>query len=345
MFVVLACLAALLYLGCGGGGDGDGTDEVNFVIEDQGGGQTDPPGDAVEQDQAETPQGEVVDGDKGCVPACAGKECGSNGCGGVCGTCYNLSGGVDNALCQADGTCGEDVVCSCDAKKCGVDNCGNSCGACKSGTQCNDQGQCIAPCDEQGFASVEQYAKIEPGDNGFSLYYHNINSDQYPFDAIVIELDNQAPATGPKGPGTYDLAFDSFSSPGMFLYILEGYSDGAYNRILAPTSGQITINSLSPDGGAFDAVLVGAQFAEATIDQNSGAVNFVPGGFTWCLDGLVLNTPLLVKQAYCVEQGSGVNIGDNIANFALQDCAGNWHNLHDGCGKTKALWIVLVSGW
>lgn len=344
MFFVFACLAALMYVGCLGGGDGDGEDGVTFVTDDQGG-TTVPPGDVVEDDLPVTPLEEVAPGEAACIPACLGKECGSNGCGGVCGTCYNLSGGVDNALCQPDGTCGEDVSCDCGNKKCGLSPCGTSCGGCKSGTTCNDQGQCVAPCDAQGFVSMEQYSKIEPGDNGFSLYYHNINGDQFPFDAIVIELDNEPPATGPKGPGTYDLAFTNFSSPGLLFYILEGYQDGTYNRILIPTSGQITINSMSADGGTFDALVEGAQFAEGTIDQNSGAVNFVPGGFTWCIDNLVLNTPLLVKQPFCVEQGSGVSIGDNIANFALQDCAGNWHNLHDVCGKAKAMWIVLVAGW
>ena len=345
----VASLAALVMWGCGGGGDGDGTGEVSFVIEDQGAGESGvPSGDVVGQDWPGTPLGEVTPDEGDCTPHCAGKECGGDGCGGVCGSCYNFSGGVDDSLCQANGTCAADVACSCGSKKCGVDDCGNSCGVCKSGAVCSDQGLCTAPtapCDVQGFASIEQYAKLEPGDNGFTLYYHNINGDQYPIDAIVIELDNQPPATGPTGPGVYDLAFTSFATPGLFLYVLEGYVDGAANKILVPTSGQITIKSMSPDGGTFDALVEGAVLSEGTINQDNGEVTIVPGGLTWCLDKLILNTPLLVKQPFCVEQGSGVSIGDNIADFALQDCNGNWVNLHEACGKAKAMWIVLVAGW
>ncbi len=73
----------------------------------------------------------------GCIPACDGKECGGDGCGGSCGTC------LDNAVCTPDGLC--EVVCQpkCNGKECGPDGCGSTCGSCGANEQCTAQGQCL----------------------------------------------------------------------------------------------------------------------------------------------------------------------------------------------------------
>ena len=66
--------------------------------------------------------------DLGCQPDCDGKECGLDGCGGICGVC-------DAAKLCIDGVCG----CSpdCDGKTCGDDLCGGSCGPdCPEGELC-----------------------------------------------------------------------------------------------------------------------------------------------------------------------------------------------------------------
>ena len=70
-----------------------------------------------------------------CKPSCEGKECGLDGCGGPCGDCYNLLGELDNTLCAPDGTCCE---ASCNGKECGLDGCGGSCGTCGPGSDCLD---------------------------------------------------------------------------------------------------------------------------------------------------------------------------------------------------------------
>lgn len=71
-----------------------------------------------------------------CEPNCSGKQCGSNGCGGSCGTCSSGSSCV-SGQCQCTPNCA--------GKQCGSNGCGGSCGACGSGTSCNAQGQCTAP--------------------------------------------------------------------------------------------------------------------------------------------------------------------------------------------------------
>ena len=69
-----------------------------------------------------------------CVPACAGKQCGDDGCGGQCGACPDGQG-------CSDGQCGS-CTASCDGKQCGDDGCGGDCGSCPQDTGCVD-GQCV----------------------------------------------------------------------------------------------------------------------------------------------------------------------------------------------------------
>ncbi len=137
---------------------------------DGGTGRTADSGDAVDTG------GGVVDTGGGCTPNCAGKACGDNGCGGICGTCpanANCVAGMckttgctsqcDNKTCGDDGCggvcglCGNDQACvqgncqdknscvkQCAGKNCGPDGCGGSCGGCTGGQVCTD-GLCITP--------------------------------------------------------------------------------------------------------------------------------------------------------------------------------------------------------
>jgi hypothetical protein len=63
-------------------------------------------------------------------PDCGGKQCGDDGCGGICGDCpaWNYS--------CANGTCL--CVPNCLGKECGDDLCGGECGICKADETCND---------------------------------------------------------------------------------------------------------------------------------------------------------------------------------------------------------------
>ncbi|MBM4372618.1 MAG: hypothetical protein FJ098_13235, partial [Deltaproteobacteria bacterium] len=78
--------------------------------------------------------GACIEGE--CTPDCAGKECGDNGCGALCGTC---EGGL---VCQ-DGQC-EEEVCEpmCIGKECGPDGCGGECDVCDPGSHC-EAGLCV----------------------------------------------------------------------------------------------------------------------------------------------------------------------------------------------------------
>jgi MYXO-CTERM domain-containing protein len=83
---------------------------------------------------------ELCGADCPCIPACDGKDCGADGCGGVCGECE------DGLFCTGAGKCSDDCFGSCSGKECGDDGCGESCGGCKSGQHCSE-GQCQPDCD------------------------------------------------------------------------------------------------------------------------------------------------------------------------------------------------------
>jgi hypothetical protein len=65
-----------------------------------------------------------------CVPVCAGKTCGPNGCGGECGSCGPTE------ICNSAGTCAPLCIPNCTDRICGPDGCGGSCGTCSPGFFC-----------------------------------------------------------------------------------------------------------------------------------------------------------------------------------------------------------------
>ena len=85
--------------------------------------------------------GQVCSAGLCCTPDCVGKNCGSDGCSGTCGTCPGA-----NDVCQ-DGVC----VCipTCAGKECGSDGCAGSCGTCVGLAVC-EAGQCVCPFETCG---------------------------------------------------------------------------------------------------------------------------------------------------------------------------------------------------
>ncbi len=85
--------------------------------------------------------GEVDEGCE-CVPHCAGKECGSDGCGGECpDLCNHECPGPQ--VCTAEGFCESACVPNCEGKQCGDDGCGCPCGECPAGGWCTGNGLCM----------------------------------------------------------------------------------------------------------------------------------------------------------------------------------------------------------
>ncbi len=72
-----------------------------------------------------TPAGQCVNRNE-CTPQCDGRTCGDNGCGGICGTCGPGLGCV-NGACTADACTPKCLLPSGQPKPCGTDGCGNAC--------------------------------------------------------------------------------------------------------------------------------------------------------------------------------------------------------------------------
>lgn len=76
-------------------------------------------------------------GGGGCIPSCAGRSCGDDGCGGLCGSC-----GPDT-YCNAGACVSGACTPQCQGRSCGGDGCGGLCGTCGAGTSCQS-GTCVA---------------------------------------------------------------------------------------------------------------------------------------------------------------------------------------------------------
>jgi hypothetical protein len=77
-----------------------------------------------------------------CKPACDGKVCGDDGCGGKCGDCKVAEQCTAGAcVCKPD----------CTGKVCGDDGCGGKCGDCKADETCT-AGACVADKPDTGCA-------------------------------------------------------------------------------------------------------------------------------------------------------------------------------------------------
>ncbi len=80
-----------------------------------------------------------------CLPDCGGRECGDDGCGGSCGNCPAVA-----PICTAEGMCAKDCKPACEGKECGDDGCGGSCGKCPAvAPVCNASGECEKECMPQ----------------------------------------------------------------------------------------------------------------------------------------------------------------------------------------------------
>jgi hypothetical protein len=282
-----------------------------------------------------------------CTPVCGASVCGPDGCGGECGVC-DAGSECDGGLCVVPVDC--DAACA--GLTCGfADTC--DCGICGGDLVCTN-GSCQVPmvCDDSGFAGLLPEAKLKVSPSGaVRFYFQTVDADAASSSVVVLELDSAAGV--PTVPVTLDAAFAGFNGNGVFLYVLKGWKGGAiqgwesaYDQILVPSQGTITITSLSTDmGGKFTATLDGVQLLESTIDPQTYAATPVSHGETWCLDGVVLDSTIVQTQTECIVEGTGQMLGDNIADFALQNCNGKWVNLHDSCADMKAMWFVATAGW
>lgn len=135
-----------------------------------------------------------------CVPDCAGKQCGNDGCGGSCGVCP-LNTICENNVCAARRISPQidsaslppiqsalpppgtgvptqprlpSCISDCTGKQCGDNGCGGSCGTCAAGISCLN-GICYSKLD----AFSEKVKAILSGGSYKGTSYTNVNGSPY----------------------------------------------------------------------------------------------------------------------------------------------------------------------
>jgi hypothetical protein len=111
------------------------------------------------------------DDDAGVAPLCAadceGRECGSDGCQGSCGSC-DFEQRCDEARGRCEAEDGEEAAAACepdcDDRECGSDGCGGSCGSCAGGAACEAAGRCARAVPACGNGRVESGEECDGGD-------------------------------------------------------------------------------------------------------------------------------------------------------------------------------------
>ncbi|MEZ4263580.1 MAG: trypsin-like serine protease [Polyangiaceae bacterium] len=162
-----------------------------------------------------------------CSPSCAGRACGSDGCGGTCGSCA----GAD--ICDAAGQC---VA----GSNGGGSNGGGSNGGGSNGGGSNgggsNGGDCVEREGNDSFSGATRLFELCPGGTVSGSLATATDEDDYTFDV-------------PAG-ATYDIAIDAPRSANFALYKDTGTS---YHHI-GPGEGtgtRRTLTRTTPDGGKY----------------------------------------------------------------------------------------------
>jgi hypothetical protein len=167
-----------------------------------------------------------------CTPACDGKACGDDGCGGFCGTCQ------DGEVCKVDGLCatptGPDACaqsCSELGYECG-DHCGASCGTCPTGETCvNHACECAPKCSAAtcgqdngcGGTCGPCAAAVTCSDCALRLEVVSMERDtQNLIRTVTVALDFSPPVGSPL-PAMADLRF-ALSGPAELVEVALGES-------------------------------------------------------------------------------------------------------------------------
>lgn len=290
-----------------------------------------PPDDPGERD---TPPSDI------CVPDCDGRDCGDDGCGGSCGAC-------EDGSCLENGTC---CTPDCGDRKCGDNGCGGSCGSCLFGSVCQD-GACIVPCPPLEFSPARTVASWKPihGDEDprGEFFYQDTTSEEFPMSVLRLEIRQYKGYDGPKEPGIYPFQTDSYMNCPICVNLFDQCTaEGCARRMLA-TEGTLEITRINGADGGFEGTLRDLRFQEAFIGTD-WKTTLASGRPMACLDEYPVgleSVRLAVPQPECVPEGTGDLLDDNIADFELTNCLGETKHLHDLCGQTRAMWIVLVTVW
>lgn len=206
-----------------------------------------------------------------------------------------------------------------------------------------------AGCDRSGFVAALQGFESS---NGAAILEMRSGEGE-PVDVLQIELYTSGDYRGATEAGTYSLDGSTYQDCSNCVVLRTGCEGGSCAKRFLVDEGDLVISQWDQAGGHFAGHLANARAHEVTIDPDTYVSTLVPGGETWCLDGVTFDAevPTLPvsdrTQPTCVNDGTGTLVGDNIANFQLKDCLGRRVKLHGTCNDAdaRALWLIGTTGW
>jgi len=305
-------------------------------------------GDEGGVDLGATDEGEVVDpGEAVATCDCGTAACGLTVCGETCGLCT----GGDATMCWG-GECvspdGCDVIGFTDPTACQNDK------YCEPGSQAFAQAA-TTPSVGGGFkvkyvATVDDYS-VTPD----ALVQTQAFEDGRPIakKKIFLEIDHNAFfAEGEPRTGTWELGGDE-AKEGCTLCLKAGSycNDKGCGKDYVASSGTLEIMSSGEPGSPLIAMLRDVTFSQVYMNNVKDDGSYQSAGqsaLTWCLGDFPISLDIpepTQPVSDCQTEGSGVLLGDNIADYTLTNCLGEEVSLHSRCGRTKAVWVVAVAGW
>ena len=201
-------------------------------------------------------------------------------------------------------------------------------------------------CTPGPFAKVTESALFDAWND--RLIYSAKTSETEPYDRISIYSYASDP-TGIQMPGRYELLGSTMEDCGTCVLSFKNCQDGSCEQMFYGGSGALIVADVGDIGEKFEGRLDNVLFREIEWNASDGKYEYVGIGEDNARCGHQFSFDLAIEEkvasASCVERGSGSLLGDNIANFSLQNCAGEWVELHDYCGNDKAIMLMLISGW
>jgi len=206
-----------------------------------------------------------------------------------------------------------------------------------------------AGCDHDGFTAKLSGYQSSSG----SVVIEARSSETTPLDVLQVEIYTFGDYKGATDVGTYSLAGSTYEDCANCVVVRANCTDSSCDKRFLVDVGDLVISQWDHAGGVFKGKLVGAKAHEVTIDSETFVSTVVPGGETWCLDGVEVQADIQGlptsdrTQPTCVPDGTGTILGDNIANITLNNCEGRKVKLHATCDDAtqKALWLVGTAGW
>lgn len=120
--------------------------------------------------------------------------------------------------------------------------------------------------------------------------YQARTTDQVPFDELQMLSYQAEPYFGPTTPGTVSLWGNNYADCAFCALVItdcdESYS---CDQVFFADEGTVQINAMAGGNMPFEAVLQDVVFREVTIDPATYESTPVPGGDTWCVDGLAID--------------------------------------------------------